>query len=83
MSVSLKEFLEASDPDILTEATNYKKLVKNIEQAESRFRLTMWDLVQALSKEFDSTQANKVSRSYKQYVTRFMMDLMKLMKRMK
>ena len=50
MSVSLKEFLEASDPDILTEATNYKKLVKNIEQAESRFRLTMWDLVQALSK---------------------------------
>ena len=83
MSVSLKEFLEASDPDILTEATNYKKLVKNIEQAESRFRLTMWDLVQALSKEFDSTQANKISRSYKQNVTKFMREFMALTKRIK
>ena len=84
MSVGLKEYLKASD--ILTEApVSKKKLqkqVKNIQKAESNFRLNMYEIAQSLSGDNKNT-ANKIIKSYQQNVTKFMREFMALTKRIK
>ena len=85
MSVGLKEYLQASD--ILTEAPASKKKlqkqVKNIEKAESNFRLNMYEIAQSLSSGDNKNTANKIIKSYQQNVTKFMRELMILTKRIK
>jgi hypothetical protein len=77
MSVGLKDFLEASE--LLTEAPvnpkKTKKQVKNIQKAESRLRLNMYELAQDLSGGGEKPTANKIIRSYQQNVTKFMREL--------
>jgi|TARA_B100001964_G_scaffold151668_1_gene166901 hypothetical protein len=85
MSVGLKEYLQASD--ILTEAPASKKKlqkqVKNIEKAESNFRLNMYEIAQSLSSGDNKNTANKIIKSYQQNVTKFMREFMALTKRIK
>ena len=85
MSVGLKEYLKASD--ILTEApVSKKKLqkqVKNIQKAESNFRLNMYEIAQSLSSGDNKTTASKIIKSYQQNVTKFMREFMALTKRIK
>ena len=85
MSVGLKEYLQASD--ILTEAPASKKKlqkqVKNIEKAESNFRLNMYEIAQSLRSGDNKNTANKIIKSYQQNVTKFMRELMILTKRIK
>ena len=85
MSVGLKEYLQASD--ILTEAPASKKKlqkqVKNIEKAESNFRLNMYEIAQSLSSGDNKNTANKIIKSYQQNITKFMREFMALTKRIK
>jgi hypothetical protein len=85
MSVGLKEYLEASE--ILTEAPvsnkKLKKQVKNIQKAESNFRLNMYEIAQGLSGGGEKSTANKIIRSYQQNITKFMREFMALTKRIK
>ena len=85
MSVGLKEYLQASD--ILTEApVSKKKLqkqVKNIQKAESNFRLNMYEIAQSLSSGDNKNTASKIIRSYQQNITKFMREFMALTKRIK
>ena len=85
MSVGLKEYLQASD--ILTEAPASKKKlqkqVKNIEKAESNFRLNMCEIAQSLSSGDNKNTANKIIKSYQQNITKFMREFMALTKRIK
>ena len=85
MSVGLKEYLKASD--ILTEApVSKKKLqkqVKNIQKAESNFRLNMYEIAQSLSSGDNKTTASKIIKSYQQNITKFMREFMALTKRIK
>ena len=85
MSVGLKDYLKASY--ILTEAPASKKKlqkqVKNIEKAESNFRLNMYEIAQSLSSGDNKNTANKIIKSYQQNVTKFMRELMILTKRIK
>ena len=85
MSVGLKDYLKASD--ILTEApVSKKKLqkqVKNIQKAESNFRLNMYEIAQSLSSGDNKNTANKIIKSYQQNVTKFMREFMALTKRIK
>jgi len=85
MSVGLKDFLEASE--LLTEAPvnpkKTKRQVKNIQKAESRLRLNMYELAQDLSGGGEKPIANKIIKSYQQHITKFMRELMTLTKRIK
>ena len=85
MSVGLKDYLVASD--ILTEApVSKKKLqkqVKNIQKAESNFRLYMYEIAQSLSSGDNKNAANKIIKSYQQNITKFMREFMALTKRIK
>ena len=85
MSVGLKDYLVASD--ILTEApVKLKKLqkqVKNIQKAESNFRLNMYEIAQSLSSGDNKNTANKIIKSYQQNITKFMREFMALTKRIK
>ena len=85
MSVGLKDYLVASD--ILTEAPASKKKlrkqIKNIEKAESNFRLNMYEIAQSLSSGDNKNTANKIIKSYQQNVTKFMREFMALTKRIK
>ena len=85
MSVGLKEYLQASD--ILTEAPASKKKlqkqVKNIEKAESNFRLNMYEIAQSLSSGDNKNTANKIIKSYQQNVTKFMRDAVSFAKKVK
>ena len=66
------------------DAMKGKKLSQKIQKDESRLRLNMWELVRMMSKdESNKKLGNKLKDSYKKNVTKFMMDMISLVKRMK
>jgi diphthamide synthase subunit DPH2 len=61
-----------------------KKLKKRIQKNESSLRLSMWELVESMSKdESNKKLADDLSKSYRKNVTVFMRDVLSLVKRMK
>ena len=61
-----------------------KKLKKRIQKNESSLRLSMWELVESMSKdESNKKLADDLSKSYRKNVTVFMRDVLSLEKRMK
>ena len=61
-----------------------KKLSQLVQKDESRLRLNMWELVELMSKDDSNKKlGNKLKDSYKKNVTKFMMDLLSLVKKMK
>ena len=66
------------------DAIKGKKLSQKIQKDESRLRLNMWELVEQMSKdESNKKLGNKLKDSYKKNVTKFMIDMISLVKRMK
>ena len=64
--------------------TRAKKIVQNLQKDESRFRLDMWELVEQMSKdEVNKKLGNKLKDSYKKNVTKFMIEMIKLVRKMK
>ena len=61
-----------------------KKIKKRIQKNESSLRLSMWELVESMSKdESNKKLADDLSKSYRKNVTVFMRDVLSLVKRMK
>ena len=61
-----------------------KKLSQLLQKDESRLRLNMWELVEQMSKdEVNKKLAEKLKDSYKKNVTKFMVDMIKLVRKMK
>ena len=66
------------------DAMKGKKLSQKIQKDESRLRLNMWELVEQMSKdESNKKLGNKLKDSYKKNVTKFMVDLLSLVKKIK
>ena len=64
--------------------TRAKKIVQNLQKDESRFRLDMWELVEQMSKdEVNKKLGDKLKDSYKKNVTKFMIEMIKLVRKMK
>ena len=78
--LKLKDILYESD----AHKAKAKKMKKRIQNNESRLRLSMWELVENMSKdESNKKLAGDLSKSYRKNVTTFMRDMMSLVKRMK
>jgi len=61
-----------------------KKIQKQIETAESRMRLHMYELADRMQAHtVNITLSDKVIKSYQKNVTKFMRDMISLVKRMK
>ncbi len=61
-----------------------KKLVQVIQKDESRIRLDMWEMVEQMSKdEVNKKLGDKLKDSYKKNVTKFMIEMIKLVRKMK
>ena len=61
-----------------------KKIVQNLQKDESGFRLNMWEMVEQMSKdEVNKKLGNKLKDSYKKNVTKFMIEMIKLVRKMK
>ena len=72
----------------ITEDTKHiirgKKLSQLLQKDESRLRSNMWELVRMMSKdESNKKLGNKLKESYKKNVTKFMINMLSLVKRMK
>ena len=66
------------------DAIKGKKLSQLLQKDESRLRLNMWELVSLMSKdESNKKLGNKLKDSYKKNVTKFMINMLSLVKRMK
>ena len=64
--------------------TRAKKLVQVMQKDESRIRLHMWELVEQMSKdEVNKKLGEKLKDSYKKNVTKFMIEMIKLVRKMK
>ena len=64
--------------------TRAKKIVQNLQKDESGFRLNMWEMVEQMSKdEVNKKLGNKLKDSYKKNVTKFMIEMIKLVRKMK
>ena len=60
-----------------------KKLSQLLQKDESRLRLNMWELVEQMSKDNSNKKlADALSISYKKTVTKFMRDMISLVKKM-
>ena len=61
-----------------------KKLSQLVQKDESRLRLNMWELVELMSKDDSNKKLGyKLKDSYKKNVTKFMVDLLSLVKKIK
>ena len=66
------------------DAMKGKKLSQKIQKDESRLRLNMWELVEQMSKDDSNKKlGDKLKDSYKKNVTKFMINMLSLVKRMK
>ena len=64
--------------------TRAKKLVQLMQKDENRIRLHMWELVSIMSKdEVNKKLGNTLKDSYKKNVTKFMIEMIKLVRKMK
>jgi hypothetical protein len=61
-----------------------KKVQKQIEGAESRLRLHMYELADRMSADFPNKKlADNLIKSYQKNVTKFMRDVISFVKKMK
>ena len=59
-------------------------VIKKLQKDESRFRLNMWEMVEQMSKdEVNKKLGSNLKDSYKKHVTKFMVDMIKLVRKMK
>ena len=64
--------------------TRAKKLVQVLQKDESRIRLHMWEMVEQMSKdEVNKKLGNNLKDSYKKNVTKFKIDMIKLVRKIK
>ena len=96
--IKLRELIKESDCgcsgttscgcESITEDTKHiirgKKLSQLLQKDESRLRLNMWELVSLMSKDESNKKLGyKLKDSYKKNVTKFMVDLLSLVKKIK
>ena len=64
--------------------TRAKKIAQAMQKDESRIRLHMWEIVEQMSKdEANKKLGEKLKDSYKKNVTKFMIEMIKLVRKMK
>ena len=80
----IDEMDEESVNEDVKHITRAKKLVQVLQKDESRIRLHMWEMVEQMSKdEVNKKLGNNLKDSYKKHVTKFMVDMIKLVRKMK
>ena len=80
----IDEMDEESVNEDVKHVVRAKKIVQKLQKDESRFRLNMWEMVEQMSKdEVNKKLGSNLKDSYKKHVTKFMVDMIKLVRKMK
>ena len=68
----------------LKDIAKAKKIKKRVQKSESRLRLNMYELADRMSADIPNRKlADQLIKSYQKNVTKFMRDMLSLVKKMK